>query len=82
MVPAAKGLTAMSWTTERPGFAEYYWFKGSLAGKLTKREVLMATVVEVGTVGDRFVVWFPRGECPVPISECDGRWEGLVEVPR
>jgi hypothetical protein len=82
MVPAAKGLTAMSWTTERPGFAGYYWFKGSLAGKSKKPEVILATVVEVGTVGDRFVVWFPRGEAPVPIRECDGQWDGPVEVPR
>ena len=82
MVPAAKGFTAMSWTTVRPGFPAFYWFKGSLAGTLKNREVILATVVEVGMVGDRFVVWFPRGDGPVPISKCDGQWDGPVEVPR
>ena len=72
----------MSWMNVRPGFPGFYWFKGSLARPLKKPEVILATVVEVGTVGDRFVVWFPRGEGPVTISECDGQWDGPVEVPR
>ena len=67
----------MSWTSQRPGFPAFYWFKGSLGS-----EVVLATVVEVGMVGDRFVVWFPRGDGPVPISKCDGQWNGPVEVPR
>ena len=72
----------MSWANQRPGFPGFYWFKGSLAGKGRDREVILATVAEVGMVGERFVVFFPRGEGPVLISQCDGQWDGPIEVPR
>jgi hypothetical protein len=72
----------VTWTSVRPGFPGFYWFKGNLTVKGRNREVILATVVEVGLVGDRFVVRFPRGEGPVPMSECDGRWDGPLEVPR
>jgi len=45
MVRAAGAATAMSWTTVRPGFPAFYWCKGSLAGRLKHREVILATVV-------------------------------------
>ncbi|MEP6959957.1 MAG: hypothetical protein ABI980_14605 [Nitrospirota bacterium] len=78
----ASGAAKVSWASVRPGFAGFYWFKGSLAGKGKNREVMLATVVEVGTVGDRFVVWFPRGEGPIPVRECEGQWDGPLELPR
>ena len=81
-VGRAGGAWKVSWTNVRPGFPGFYWFKGNLTGILRTREVILATVDEVGSVGDRFVVWFRRGEGPVPMSECDGRWDGPLEVPR
>ena len=65
----------------RPTPPGVYWFKGSLTGKLKNREVILATVVEVEMVGERFVVFFPRGDVPVPIIEWDGQWSEPLEVP-
>lgn len=72
----------LTWTNERPTLAGFFWFKGSLEGKLTNRQVVMATMVEVTRLDERFITWFPRGEDPVPLSDCQGRWVGPIEVPR
>ena len=72
----------LTWTNERPTLAGFFWFKGSLEGKLTNRKVVMATMVEVTRLDERFITWFPRGEGPVSLSDCHGRWVGPIEVPR
>ena len=76
------GAAGMNGTSVRPRVPGFYWFEGRLAGKGRNREETLATVVRVGMVGERVVVFFPRGEGPVLISPCDGQWDGPLEVPR
>jgi len=45
----------MSWTSQRPTLPGCYWFKGSLEGKRKNCEVVLAAVVEVVMVGERYV---------------------------
>ena len=69
----------LTWTNERPTLAGFFWFKGSLEGKLTHRQVVMATMVEVTRLDEQFITWFPRGEAsaadsaawPFLRSNCD-----------
>jgi len=62
-----------------PGF---YWFKGGApAGQYRAEEVMLSTVVELTLIGQTFVVWFPRWQDAFPLSDCDGRWAGPLEVP-
>jgi hypothetical protein len=72
----------LTWTNEHPTLAGFFWFKGSLEGKLTHRQVVMATMVEVTRLDEQFITWFPRGEGPMPLRDCHGRWVGPIEVPR
>jgi len=73
----------MSWTNERQTVPGFYWFNGSApAGQYRARQVMLSTTVEITTVGQTFVVWFPRWQDAFPLSDCDGRWVGPLEIPR
>jgi hypothetical protein len=60
----------------------FYWFKGTVNLTSVAREVVLATVVELTSFAHNAKVWFPQKDTSIPISECEGRWSGPLEVPR
>ena len=71
----------MSWTNERPLFPGFYWFKGTVNFTSATRQIILATVVELTGLVPNVKVWFPQKYVPIPISECEGRWFGPLDVP-
>ncbi|MEP6959104.1 MAG: hypothetical protein ABI980_10285 [Nitrospirota bacterium] len=59
-----------------------YWVTGTLNRSFGKREISLATVVELTGVAPNVRVWFHRVDTPVPVRECEGQWVGPLEVPR
>jgi hypothetical protein len=78
----AVGDTLMNWTIERQMTPGLYWFTGTLNRISGKREISLATVVELTGIAPNIHVWFHRVDTPVPIRECEGQWWGPLDVPR
>jgi len=71
----------MTWTDVRPMIPGLYWFTGTIHPKSGKREISVATVIELTGVAPHGHVWFHRVDAPVSISECEGQWWGPLDVP-
>jgi hypothetical protein len=71
----------MSWTNERTMLPGFYWFKGTVSFTVAAREVILARVVELAGFAPNVKVWFPQIDMPIPISECEGRWSGPLDLP-
>ena len=72
----------MNWTTDRSILPGFYWFRGSVSFTAAAHEIIIATVVELTGFPPNVKVWFPQKDMPIPISECEGRWSGRLEVPQ
>ena len=72
----------MNWMTRRPILSGFYWFEGTVCFTSSTHEIIVATVVKLTGLVPNLKVWFPQKDMPIPISECDGRWAGPLEVPR
>lgn len=83
LYPGSAGEDAgMNWTIERPTIPGLYWFTGTLNRISGKREISLATVVELTGVAPNVHVWFHRINTPVPIRECEGQWWGPLVAPQ
>lgn len=62
-----------------PGF---YRFKGTVSFSSAVRKVILTgVVVELTGFAPNVKVWFPQEDTSIPISECEGRWFGPLDVP-
>jgi len=72
----------MSWTNDRPMLPGFYCFKETVIFTTAAHEVILATVIELTGFAPNVKVWFPQKDTPIPISECEGRWVGPLDVPQ